>query len=103
MTLAGEMTPFVYARQNKQLHTTSYKRFLFILSSIRFDDKETRTERRQIDKLAPFRKELFVDNCKRTYEISELVIIDEMLVAYVVIVLLYNTYRNSPFKPRAAY
>lgn len=59
----------------------SYKRFLFLLRSLRFDDKETRTERREIDKLAAIRSILdsFVQNCKNSYIVGECVAIDEML------------------------
>lgn len=59
----------------------SYKRFLFLLRCLRFDDKSTRNERKQTDKLAPIRSMLdsFVKNCKNSYSMSEYVTIDEML------------------------
>lgn len=62
----------------------SYNRFLFILSKIRFDDKETRVERQKSDKLAAVRKIFteFVYNCKRNYCHSEFLTIDEMLVPF---------------------
>ncbi|XP_071639586.1 piggyBac transposable element-derived protein 4-like [Temnothorax longispinosus] len=58
-----------------------YKRFLFLLRCLRFDDKSTRSERKQTDKLAPIRSMLdsFVRNCKNSYTVSEYVTIDEML------------------------
>lgn len=59
----------------------SYKRFLFLLSNIRFDDKNTREERKKQDKLAAIRTifDLFVENIKNTYACTESVTIDEML------------------------
>lgn len=59
----------------------SYKRFLFLLGSIRFDDKQTRSDRRKVDKLAPIRStlDLFVANCKKSYCVGEFVTIDEKL------------------------
>lgn len=58
--------------------------FLFILSSIRFDDKSTRIDRGSVDKLAALRSMLdsFVNNCKTSYCPSEYLTIDEMLVAF---------------------
>ena len=57
----------------------SYKRFLFLLRSIRFDDKETREMRRSTDKLAAIRVfvDQFVGNCMGTYNLGEFVTIDE--------------------------
>lgn len=45
----------------------SYKRFLFLLRSIRFDDKETRHARQENDKLSAIREilEEFTENCKK--------------------------------------
>lgn len=62
----------------------SYKRFLIILRVIRFDDKFTRDERKQTDKLAAIRHLLdaFVRNCKSAYCLGEFITIDEMLVAF---------------------
>lgn len=60
------------------------KRFQSILRFIRFDDKNTRIERRKKDKLAPIR-DLFnvVDlNLSRTYSPGETLTIDEQLVPY---------------------
>lgn len=62
----------------------SYKRVLFLLRCLRFDDKSTRNVREQIDKLAPIRSMLdsFVNNCKNSYTVSECVTIDEMLHSF---------------------
>lgn len=62
----------------------SSKRFLFLLRVIRFDDINTRQERRLTDKLAPVRTILdkFVSNCKNGYVVGEFMTIDEMLVPY---------------------
>lgn len=62
----------------------SYKRFLFLLRVIRFDNINTRQQRREIDKLAPIRSVLteFVENCKNSYCLSEFMTIDEMLVPF---------------------
>lgn len=61
--------------------TMSLRRLRFLLSSIRFDDANTRQERRQLDKLAPLREifELFNENCLNNYTLGENVTIDEML------------------------
>lgn len=62
----------------------SYKRFLFILRCVRFDEKTTRAERRKEDKLAAIRSTLesFVQNCKSTYSLGKFVTIDEKLQAF---------------------
>lgn len=62
----------------------NYKRFLFILRVLRFDDITTREQRRKLDKLAPIRSILDAlnENCKKTYCISEYMTIDEMLVPF---------------------
>ena len=59
-------------------------RFEIILKHIRFDDLETRKERKNDDKFAPFRAmwEMFIQNCKRNYNPSENVCIDEQLVPF---------------------
>ncbi|XP_022183154.1 piggyBac transposable element-derived protein 4-like [Myzus persicae] len=59
----------------------SYKRFLFLCRCLRFDDRETRAERRVIDKLAPIRTtfDLFLKNINQNYNLSEYTTIDEML------------------------
>lgn len=59
----------------------SYRRFLLILRSLRFDDSTNRQERRKLDKLAAIRYifDRFVQNIRKCYSMSELVTIDEML------------------------
>ena len=62
----------------------SYNRFLFLLSAIRFDDRTTRSQRKETDKLAAIRYILdeFVQNCKNIYCLSEFLTIDETLVPF---------------------
>ena len=62
----------------------SYKRFLFLLRSLRFDDALTRSERKETDKLAAIRFILdkFTVNCKNNYIMGEYVTIDEMLHSF---------------------
>nr|CAI5820341.1 unnamed protein product [Callosobruchus analis] len=64
--------------------TMSQRRFRFLLRVIRFDDKRTRVERSELDKLAPVREvfELFTENCKQSYAVREYVTLDEMLFAF---------------------
>nr|CAI5870397.1 unnamed protein product [Callosobruchus analis] len=64
--------------------TMSQRRFRFLLRVIRFDDKRTRVERSELDKLAPVREvfELFTENCKQSYAVGEYVTLDEMLFAF---------------------
>ena len=59
-------------------------RFLFLLSAIRFDDKNMRKERKLIDKLAPVRFTLdrFVGNFKNNYSLGAQAAIDEMLISF---------------------
>lgn len=56
----------------------------FLLRAIRFDDINTREERKAIDRLAPIRDmfEKFVGNCQKNYNVSAFVTIDEMLEAF---------------------
>lgn len=64
--------------------TMSEHRFRFLLIHLRFDNLETREDRRQLDKLAPIR-EIFdnvVDNFKDAYTPFEFVTIDEKLEAF---------------------
>lgn len=58
-----------------------YKRFLFLTSCLRFDDKLTRPDRRKTDKLAAIRTifESFLKNFNDCYTLGEFVTIDEML------------------------
>lgn len=57
--------------------------FIFI-SHLRFDNTETRNDRKQWDKLAPIRQvfEMFLNNCKKGYTIGEFATVDEMLEAF---------------------
>lgn len=59
----------------------SYKRFLFVTRCFRFDDKTTRPDRREYDKLAAIREFFanFVLSCKSSFNLSEYTTIDEML------------------------
>lgn len=62
----------------------SLKRFKVFVAAARFDDKATRTERIQTDRLAPIREmfDEFVDKCKRFYNPSPFVCVDESLLAF---------------------
>lgn len=64
--------------------TMSQQRFLFLLRHLRFDDTDSREERKKTDKMAPIRDlfVLFVANCKNAYTISEYGTIDEKLEAF---------------------
>lgn len=59
-------------------------RFKFLLQHLRFDDMESRTERKKIDKLAPIREffKSFVNKCKTAYTPCQNVTIDEKLDAF---------------------
>ncbi|GLV38524.1 hypothetical protein CBL_05120 [Carabus blaptoides fortunei] len=62
----------------------SKQRFLFLLRHLCFDTKETRIERKAIDKLSPIRDvfEIFNENCNKAYTISEFATSDEKLEAF---------------------
>ena len=64
--------------------TMSYRRFLTLLTKIRFDDYKTRASRRQTDKFAALREifDDFAENLSRYSNPSESVTVDEMTVAY---------------------
>lgn len=64
--------------------TMSRNRFHFLLQYIRFDDKQTRNERKMYDKLSPIRQifDIFVHRCEKNYSVGEYVMIDEMLPAF---------------------
>lgn len=64
--------------------TMSEQRFLFLLRHIRFDNTDTRQERRQYDKFTPVRSifEIFTQNCGKSYTISEFATVDEMLLGF---------------------
>lgn len=64
--------------------TMSQRRFEFLVSCLRFDNKDNRQERVKLDKLAPIRAvfEKFVDNCKSAYSPAEYLTIDEKLESF---------------------
>lgn len=64
--------------------TMSEKRFRFLIRCLRFDNRVTRPQRREIDKLAAVREifDLFIENCKSHFSLGENVTIDEMLPAF---------------------
>lgn len=59
-------------------------RFEKISTFLRFDDKLTRAERKELDKLAAIREvwDKFVDNCRKCFEPYEHITIDEQLVCF---------------------
>lgn len=64
--------------------TMSLSRFRFIMRCIRFDDRETRVDRKKLDRLCPVREifEQFVENCKKCYSLGANVVVDEKLEAF---------------------
>lgn len=62
----------------------SIKRFKFLIRCIRFDDRMSRMQRKEYDRLCPVRElfDCFVNNCQKNYIIGENVTIDEMLPAF---------------------
>jgi hypothetical protein len=60
------------------------KRFYLLLRALRFDDINTRTERKMYDKLAAIRMifDGFVQRCQAVYTVGENCTIDEMLEAF---------------------
>lgn len=62
----------------------SLKRFLFLITALRFDDAQTREERKKDDDLAPISEVFssFIENCKINYSCGEYVTVDEMLVPF---------------------
>lgn len=69
--------PYFYA-------TMTYKRFEVLLKCLRFDNSDTREERKTTDKAAAI-SEVFgtvIKNSKKAYSVSENVTIDEMLVPF---------------------
>lgn len=64
--------------------TLSCERFEFLLDNLRFDDKTTRVERRQLDRFAPIREiwNEFILNCNRSYKPGSYITIDEQLLAF---------------------
>lgn len=59
----------------------SAKRFMFLLTYLRFNIIENRTGKRKVDKLGPIRVvfEKFVNNCKTAYTPNEYVTLDKKL------------------------
>lgn len=64
--------------------TTSERRFKFVLNCLKFDDKETRAERRVNNKLAPISNiwEMLLTNCRNNYKPGSYLTIDEQLVGF---------------------
>lgn len=64
--------------------TLSRNRYLFLTKFLRFDNFETRTERKLVDKLAPIREvfDKLVLNCKEALNPSSHVCVDEQLVPF---------------------
>ncbi|XP_024085514.1 piggyBac transposable element-derived protein 4-like [Cimex lectularius] len=62
----------------------SEKRFEVLIACLRFDNPNTRAERRKVNRAAPILWvfEKFVENCKKLFAISELTCIDEMLIPF---------------------
>ncbi|XP_039277065.1 piggyBac transposable element-derived protein 4-like [Nilaparvata lugens] len=62
----------------------SKNRFQFLLLTLRFDDKNSRAERKANDRFAAFREfwELFLKNCRAYYTPSEYVTVDETLLSF---------------------
>lgn len=62
----------------------SEHRFIFIISCIRFDDKNTRAEREAIDCFAHIREiwDKFIKNCTANYEPDGKCTIDEQLLSF---------------------
>lgn len=80
--------------------TMSKERFLLLLRALRFDDINTRDERKATDNLAPIR-EVFDDfnsRCKNNYQVGEYVTIDEMLEAFRGRCKFRQFIRNKPAK-----
>lgn len=65
-------------------HTVMNLRFKFLIRCLRFDNKNTREERKIHDKIAPIREifTLFVENCKKHYSSGQNVTIDEKLEGF---------------------
>ena len=62
----------------------SRKRFSFILSCLRLDDKQARSERTKVHGLAPIKEtsDIFIENCKNYYKPSHNLTVDEQLLAF---------------------
>lgn len=59
-------------------------RFIYLLAFLRFDDYNTRLERRSTDKLAPIRAivDTFITNCTNSFNPSSHLTVDEQLVPF---------------------
>lgn len=64
--------------------TMSLKRFLFILSALRFDEIDTRAARKETDRAALISEifNKFIENCQKNYSCSEYMTVDEMLCPF---------------------
>lgn len=62
----------------------SEERFCFLIRCLRFDNLETREERRASDKFAPIRTlwDMFVEKCKDNYQPGRNITVDEQLLAF---------------------
>ena len=60
------------------------RRFAFLLRALRFDDSETREERKRTDKFAAIREifDMFINNCTSRYCPGENLTIDEQLIGF---------------------
>lgn len=64
--------------------TMTERRFQFLIVCLRFDNKQTREERKKETKLAPISEiwDIFVQNCISSYRSSSYVTIDEQLIGF---------------------
>ncbi|XP_051162149.1 piggyBac transposable element-derived protein 4-like [Leptopilina boulardi] len=64
--------------------TMSRNRFTFLFDCLRFDDKNTRNERKAIDCFTHIREiwDLFIERCKNNYEPGKNITIDEQLLSF---------------------
>ena len=62
----------------------SIRRFKILIRCLRFDDRDTRAQRKEYDRLCPVREifEMFVENCQKCYCVGENTTIDEMLPGF---------------------
>nr|CAH7755012.1 unnamed protein product [Callosobruchus chinensis]CAH7763352.1 unnamed protein product [Callosobruchus chinensis] len=62
----------------------SQKRFLTIMTALRFDNAEDREERRKVNPAAAFQEifDIFVNNAKNAYKVGASICVDEMLVGF---------------------
>ncbi|KAK3894203.1 hypothetical protein Pcinc_002021 [Petrolisthes cinctipes] len=62
----------------------SSTRFAFLINSLRFDNPDTRQERRRTDRFAPVRSiwDSFIERCRWMYTPGENLTIDEQLLAF---------------------